>query len=72
MLAIQPGCVSYCDKELGAISVRTSICHAECTRKMSNLEILVCKLFAVDALAPCSIASAKYLGFSFVLSHRGF
>ena len=71
MLAIQPWCVSYCDKELGAISIGTGICHAECTRKMSNLEVFVCKLFAIDALAPRPIASAQYFRFSFVLSHTG-
>ncbi len=59
MLAIQPWCVSYCDKELGAISIGTSICHAKCTREVSNLEVFVCKLFAIDALAPRPIASAQ-------------
>ena len=71
MLAIQPWCVSYCDKELGAISIGTGICHAECTREMSYLEIFICKLFAIDALAPRPIASAQYFWFSFVLSHTG-
>ena len=59
MLAIQPWCVSYCDKELGAISIGTSICHAKCTREVSNLEVFVCKLSAIDALAPRPIASAQ-------------
>ncbi len=72
MLAIQPWCVSYCDEELGAISVGTSICHAECTREMSNLEVFVCKLFAIDTFAPRPIASAKHFWFSLDLSHTGF
>lgn len=51
MLAIQPGCLDCCDKELGAIGVFTGVGHAHPARPIVfQLEVLIGKAFTIDAL----------------------
>lgn len=51
MLAIQPGCLNCCDKELGAIGVFASIGHAHPAGPIVfQLEVLIREAFTVDAL----------------------
>lgn len=51
VFAIKPWSLNGSDKELGAVSVLASICHAEPTRAVVlQLEVLIRETVSIDAL----------------------
>jgi len=60
MLPVQPGRLQGTQEKLRAISIRTSVRHRQNTRPIvGELEALIFKLVAVDALPPSPIAAGK-------------
>jgi hypothetical protein len=58
--AVKPGRMDGSDEELGAVCVRTSVCHAEPSWSiMFQCEVLILKALSIDGLAASAIATGE-------------
>lgn len=57
MLSVQMRCGARCDEELAAVGAGAGIGHAQLPSfSVTNLEILICKLFTIDGFASGAVS----------------